>query len=410
MTRLVIVGSGMAAAKLLEELAARSQEGQGSDFRITVIGDEPLSSYNRILLSSVLCGDKTADQLSLLDNDWYRRHRIEMRTGERVTAVDTAGKTLATDSGTTIAWDKLVFATGSRPHFPVIDGIHADNVMGFRTLGDLEKLSDMAPAHKRALVVGGGLLGLEAAHGLQALGLRVTLVHRRQWLMNRQLDRAAGQLLQEKLEERGMAFAMGVEPDAILTTTADGQQQVATGVSLSDRRALEASLVLFAAGIQPNTELARQAGIVCKKGILVDERLQTEVPDIYALGECCQIGEQTFGLVAPVWRQAEVLAANLTGNNEARYRHREAPTRLKVSGIDLFSAGETDGDQHQLTVDRQAGVYRRLILRDNKIVGAILLGDRTGSAWYGELIDNGTDISPFRPWLIFGREYCQIAP
>lgn len=409
MTRLVIVGSGMAAARLLEELVARRREGEGADYRITVIGDEPLSSYNRILLSSVLCGDKTADQLSLLENDWYRRNRIEIRAGERVTAVDIACKTLATDSGATIAWDKLVFATGSRPHFPEIDGIHADNVMGFRTLGDLEKLVEMAPVHKRAVVVGGGLLGLEAAHGLQALGLQVTVVHRRQWLMNRQLDRAAGQLLQEILKERGMAFAMGVEPDAILTTPADGKRQVTNGVSLSDGCTLDASLVLFAAGIQPNTGLARQARIPCIKGILVDDRLQTKVPDIYALGECCQIGEQTFGLVAPVWRQAEVLAANLTGDREVRYCHKEAPTQLKVSGIDLFSAGKTDGDQHQLIVDRQAGVYRRLILRNDKIVGAILLGDRAGGAWYGELIDNGTDIGPFRPWLIFGREYCQPA-
>jgi len=398
--RLVIIGSGMAAARLLEILAER-----GSAFAITVIGAEMQPSYNRILLSSVLCGDNSEGDLPLLTESWYRQQGVALITGGPAVNVDPWGRWVTTRSGRCIPWDKLVFATGSRAHIPDIPGVCAEGVLGFRGLADLDTIRRRAGAGGPAVVVGGGLLGLEAAHGLNALGMEVTLVHRQPLLMNRQLDGEAAEQLRELLARRGIRFALGASPRAV---TSDGQR--ATGVALDDGRCLAAELVLFAAGIDANTELAAAAGIPCDRAIVADPLLRTGVDGIFALGECCQIDGRTFGLVAPVWQQAEVLAAVLDNQPTPGYCHREVATQLKVSGVDLYAAGAMpfpEGAHSLVLRDRQRGIYRRLVISGNRLVGAILLGDRSAGNWYGELIDSGADISGIRSRIMFGPEFCR---
>jgi nitrite reductase (NADH) large subunit len=396
--RLVIIGSGMAAARLLESL-----DEQKAGFDITVIGEEPQSSYNRILLSSVLCGEKGPRELPLLSPEWYRARRINLITGQAVTSVDIEGRRVYTAHGHIIDYDRLVFATGSRAHIPQVSGIDADGVLAFRSLTDLDRIRELAASSKRVVVVGGGLLGLEAAHGLDSLGLQVTVVHRRGWPMNRQLDREAGQLLQSQLEVRGIRFAMNASPERLQAS--EGRVR---GVVLDNGLELKAGMALFAAGIEPNSELAGDAGLECRRAIVVDRYLQTSVKHIYALGECCQIGERTFGLVAPVRQQADILAANLTGKPGEGYRHLDTPTRLKVSGIDLYSAGRhgaAANAEEQVLRDPGAGVYRRLFFDRDRLVGAILLGDCSGGRWYDELIKSRQAVGAQRPWLVFGPDY-----
>ena len=396
--KLVIIGSGMATAKLLELLDER-----GADFHITVIGEEPQSSYNRILLSSILSGDKAEADAVLLDNHWYHSRNVTLRTGERVAAVDTDKGGVVTERGEYIPYDRLVFATGSRAMIPDIDGTDADGVMGFRSLSDLDALRGMATNGGRAVVVGAGLLGLEAAHGLNLLGMEVTVVHRNAWPMNRQLDAEAGELLHQLLEARGIRFAMNVSPATVNT-----QAGKVTGIALSDGAELAADLVLFAAGIVPRDELARAAGIHCRGAIAVNEFLQTSTENVYALGECCEIDGRTFGLVAPVYEQAACLADLLSGRPTAGYCHRETPTQLKVSGVELFSAGRLPFPEHttsQVVRSPRQGVYRRLVFDGDRLVGAVLLGDRSGGVWFDELIRSGESVAAVRPWMMFGRQF-----
>lgn len=397
--RLLIVGSGMAAARLLEELAARDCADE-----ITVVGEEPDPSYNRILLSSMLCGEKTPAELPLLDRQWYRAHGVLLLTGEAVTRVDVLARVAWTSRSRRIRFDRLVFATGARGHLPVIPGVASERVLAFRTLQDLAALRRLAVPGEPAVVVGGGLLGLEAAHGLAALGLAVTVVHRQPYPMNRQLDPQAGALLQQQLERRGIRFALGASPVSV-----GSLQGAVASVRLDDGRSLPARLVVFAAGIAPNVEVAATAGVPCGRAIRVDRWLRTGVPAIHALGECCEMEGRGFGLVAPVWRQAQVLADVLTGRASAGFAHVEDPVQLKVSGIELFSAGAMPfpaDAESQVLQDAARGIYRRLVFAGGKLVGAILLGDRRGGSWYGELIAAGQDVSVLRPRLIFGREFC----
>ncbi len=398
--KLVIIGSGMATARLLEALAERE-----ADFSITVVGEEPRGSYNRILLSSVLSGDKTVADLALLDGDWYRDQGINLVTGHAVTRVDLTQRLLVTEGGLEIAFDRLVFATGSRARVPDIPGATAPGVQAFRSLADLEAMQKQATPGRPAVVIGGGLLGLEAAHGLKELGMEVTVVHRRAWPMNRQLDEEAGELLRQQLETQGMRFALDATPVAVRLNS-HGR---AGGVELDDGQILRGDLVVFAAGITPNAELAGDAGIPCDRAIVVDEHLRATKEGIYALGECCEIDGRTFGLVAPVWRQADILADTLAGRPGEGYRHLDAPTQLKVSGIDLYSAGQITFDdtcQNQILRDKKSGIYRRLVYKGDRLVGAILLGDRSGGPWYGDLIESGEPVGDRRPWLIYGPEYC----
>lgn len=400
--KLLIVGSGMAAARLLSALAERR-----TACDITVIGEEPQASYNRILLSSILCGENSEEELSLLDSSWYDTHGIQLHTGDRVVSVDIPGKSVSTESGKQFHFDKLVFATGSKARVPGLPGSEARGVMGFRSLADLARIRLCAEKGCRAVVVGAGLLGLEAAHGLHALGADVTVVHRNAHPMNRQLDTEAGELLQQQLENRGIEFVMNVSPVGL--SEENGR---VTGVGLSDGSYLAADMVLFAAGIEPRMEVARAAGIDCNRAIIADRFLRTSEEHVYALGECCEIEGRTFGLVAPVYDQAECLADILCDKPTTGYTYRETPTQLKVSGIDLFSAGalpfEAD-TASQLLRNPSRGIYRRLVFAGDRLVGAILLGDRSGGVWYDELIQSGKSVADIRPWIMFGKAFSEAA-
>jgi nitrite reductase (NADH) large subunit len=395
---ILIVGSGMAAARLLEELAER-----GCAEPITVVGAEPDASYNRIQLASVLCGSVRADQIALLDPDWYRRHGVRLILNDAVAAIDPADRVATTAAGRRLRFDRLVFATGARAHVPAAPGTDARGVLTFRSLTDLRNIRAAATSGAPAVVIGGGLLGLEAAHGLASLGLDVTVVHRHAGLMNRQLDREGGEVLQRLLERRGIRFAMGAAPEAF-----DALDAHVSAVRLDSGLRLRARLVVLAAGIDPECGLARSAGIRCGRAIVVDARMRTSAEEVYALGECCEFRGQTVGLVAPAWRQAAVLADVLTGHPTATYEHADAPAVLKVSGIEVFAAGArvTPPDaEEQVLRDEVSGIYRRLVLHRGRLVGAVLVGDRSGSSWYGDLIARGQDVSELRGSLMFGAAF-----
>ena len=369
--RLVIIGNGIAAVRLVESLLARDAD----RYAITLIGDEPQPAYNRILLSPVLSGETSSDATRLHDAAWYQQHGIRLLTGERVNSVDLAGRTLTT-THQQLAWDALVFATGSLPAFPPLPGIDLPHVVGFRTMGDVEQLLTLEGP---TVVLGGGLLGVEAAAALRLRGSDVTLVHRHGWLMEQQLDEVAGGLLADSLRARGIHCELASGLTAIEPDT----------VTLADGRRLPAGRVVIATGVRPQIALAQASGLACQRGILVDGWLRTNAPGVSALGECCEIEGRTWGLVAPCLQQADVLAARLMGEDVEPFRYADRGTRLKVTGIDLFSAGEVQGGpgcQTLTTLDPLAHHYRRLLLRDGKVVGTLLYGDVTpANAWLASL-------------------------
>lgn len=376
---LLVVGNGMAATRLLEELLRRAPK----RYRITVVGAEPEPGYNRVLLSPLLAGDSSESEVITHDRDWYRERGITLHCGDPVTALCTRTRMAHTASGRELAWDRLVLATGARAARPALPGIQLGNVIGLRTLADARWLGQRALQGGRAIVAGGGLLGLEAACALQSRGMQVTVLQRGPWLMNRQLDAEAGVLLAERLAGRGVLSRCGARMAALLGAGA------VSAVELEDGSRLGCELVVLAAGIEPETELARSAGLACERGICVDPWLRSSVEDVHALGECCQIGQELFGLVAPVYRQAQVLAAVLSGESVAGYRSDPAPTRLKVSGLEVFSAGEVAGAGEARSLawrDPVAGHYRRLWIRAGRLVGAVLLGDtRDGNRYFDRI-------------------------
>ena len=399
----------MAADRLLEclsELPAR--------FSILVIGEESEPAYNRIMLSSVLAAEKTAEQIQLKDPDWYRQNSIEILYGDPVTSIDPNNFRVTTVSGRSISYDKLVFATGARASLPEVPGNTDPAVSCFRNMKDVARLIQQSKSIKTAVIVGGGLLGLEAAHGLNLAGVKVHLVHRRCYLMNRQLDQRAGQILQDQLQQRGIEFHMGREPQTILPA-ANSQPGVAATLILDNDKCIATDLIIFAAGITPNKELAEAAGIDCNRAICVDDYMQTSANDIYAIGECAEHRGRTIGLVAPAKAQAQVLADNLLGN-KTPYKYQETSTHLKVSGIEMFSAGRVESnpeedsrsqDAESLQIeDPEFGVYRRLRIANNRLTSAVLLGDKRSGSWYEQLIEDQQDISELGPEIIFGRDYC----
>lgn len=395
MQRLVITGSGMATARLLTQLAARSH-----DYQVEVIGAEPQPSYNRILLSALLAGEKSPADLALLDGQWYADHGIDLHTGEAVTELDVAARHLQTSSGRRVAFDRLVLATGSRPFLPPVPGLEATDVLVFRSQADLDRIRGAAASASRAVIIGGGLLGLEAAHGLIRLGLSVTVVNREEWLMPRQLDAAAAQVLQQTLAARGMQFRLGTVPIQVLR-----EHDAIVGVLLQTQERLDCDLLLVAAGIVPECELARGAGVPCRRGILVNEHMETSLPGIYALGECCEVAGQTFGLVAPVNAQAEVLAAVLCGDHHAAFHYRETPTRLKLAGVEVISAGSLPfsvESESQIVLDRHHGIYRRLVFQHGSLAGFVLVGDGSFSALYGDRVAPAILGDDARGSLMFG--------
>lgn len=394
--KLVLIGNGMAGARTLEELLKLAPE----SYDITVIGAEPHPNYNRIMLSPVLAGEKSIDDIVLNDLIWYADNNIALKTGDAVTRIDRVAREVITESGEEVAYDRLLIATGSNPFIIPVPGHNKEGVIGFRDIADVDAMVATSRIFKNAVVIGGGLLGLEAANGLMKNGMNVTVVHLMDTLMERQLDKPAAALLKTSLEARGMKFLMEAQ-----TTEITGVERV-QGVKLADGSEIEADLVVMAVGIRPSMTLAQDAGIYCERGIVVSDTMQTFDPRVYAVGECVQHRGTCYGLVAPLFEQAKVAANHLANLGVARYEGSVTSTKLKVTGIDLFSAGEfneSDGDETLLLQDAGSGSYKKLVLRDNRIKGAVMYGDTLDGTWYFQLLREGTDVSAFRNTILFGQ-------
>ena len=396
-SRLVLVGNGMAGVRTLEELLKIAPDLH----EITVFGAEPHPNYNRILLSPVLAGEQTLEQIVLNPLDWYREHGITLHLGKAVTAVDRTRRIVRTADGTEAVYDRLLLATGSTPVILPLPGKGLDGVIGYRDIADTQAMIDAATTHRHAVVIGGGLLGLEAANGLRARGMEVTVLHLMPWLMERQLDETAARLLQQSLEARGLRFELQAQTEALI-----GEGRV-RAVRLKDGRELPADLVVMAAGIRPNTALAERIGLHCQRGIAVTDTLQTVTdPRIYAVGECAAHRGVAYGLVAPLFEQAKVCATHLAQFGIGRYTGSQTSTKLKVTGVDLFSAGNFGGGpgtEEIVLSDPFGGVYKKLVLQGDRLVGACLYGDTVDGSWYFKLLREGRSVSDLRDKLMFGE-------
>ena len=396
--RLVVVGNGMAGMRTVEELLKLAPE----MYDITVFGSEPHGNYNRILLSPVLAGEKTIDDIMLNERDWYAEHGITLNAGSEVVTVDRKKSEVVTADGATAPYDRLLLATGSTPLMLSLPGIDLPGVVSFRDIHDVDVMLEAAAKGGKAVVVGGGLLGLEAANGLMKQGMDVAVVHLMGLLMERQLDEVAAAMLRASLEERGLKFRMPAETEAVL-----GAGRV-EAVRFTDGSEIEADLLVMAVGIRPNVRLAEKAMIHCERGVVVGDTMQTFDPKIYAVGECVQHRSRTYGLVAPLFEQARVCANHLAEIATSTYRGSVTSTKLKVTGIDLFSAGDflgADGTEEIVFKDAGRGSYKRLILKDDRIKGAVLYGDTIDSAWYFDLMRDGADISALREHMLFGQAH-----
>ncbi len=401
--RLVLVGNGMAGVKTLEELLRHTPD----RYDITVFGAEPHGNYNRILLSPVLSGEMTLQDIVLNDFDWYAQRGITLHTGRRVVEIDRVRRTVRADDGTCAPYDRLLLATGSVPFVPPVPGRELPGVVAYRDIADTEAMIEAAGRFRHAVVVGGGLLGLEAANGLVQRGMEVTVVHLAEWIMERQLDRSAAALLQASLEARGIRFRLGASTRA-LTAGPDGR---VAALHLSDGTELPAALVVMSAGIRPNTVLAESARLHCDRGVVVTDTLQTVTdPRIYAVGECANHRGTAYGLVAPLFEQARVCANHLAGFGIGRYAGSVTSTKLKVTGVDVFSAGDFGGGEgcdEIVLSDPAGGVYKKLVLKDDRLAGAVLVGDTADGAWYFELLREGRDVAALRDHLMFGQGFAQ---
>jgi len=396
--KLVLVGNGMAGVRTLEELLKIAPE----KYDITVFGAEPYGNYNRILLSPVLAGEKTIDDIMLNTLEWYEENNITLHTGKKVINIDRKARRVIADDGTEESYDRLLLATGSNPFIIPVPGHDKDGVIGFRDIHDVDTMLDSAKSDKSAVVIGGGLLGLEAANGLMLQGMTVTVVHLMNTLMERQMDPVSGEMLKQELEAKGLNFLMGAQTEEIL-----GDERV-TGVRFKDGAEISADLVVMAAGIRPNIELAERIGLHAERGIVVNDTMQTFDPKIYSVGECVQHRGETYGLVAPLFEQAKVCANHLAEYGIGLYEGSVTSTKLKVTGVDLFSAGDFIGDESTEEIvmkDAANGVYKKVVLKDNKIHGAVMYGDTVDGAWYFQLLRDQTDVSDFRESLMFGQAH-----
>ena len=394
--KLVIIGAGMASGRVIETLV----ETDPTAYDITLFNAEPRGNYNRIMLSPVLSGEKTYEEIVTHDDDWYAQHGVTCRFGEHVVGIDRTRKVVTGQNGE-VPYDKLIIATGSAPFIIPVQGKDLPGVITYRDLDDTNAMIDAAQKGGKAVVIGGGLLGLEAAAGLAERGMEVTVLHLMGHLMERQLDEAAGYLLRRDLEKRGITIMTQASTAAIL-----GEDRV-EGVMLEDSTGLEADLVVMAVGIRPETRLATDAGIEVARGIEVNAQMQTSDPDIYAVGECVEYDGHLFGLVAPLYDQARVLAKTLLGEPDA-FVVKDIATKLKVTGCDLFSAGDfADGPGREDIVfrDPARGVYKRLVIEGDRLVGAVMYGDTADGNWFFGLIKDGTEIDEMRDTLIFGPAY-----
>jgi len=396
--KLVLVGNGMAGMRAIEELLELAPD----LYDITVFGAEPHGNYNRILLSPVLASEKTIADIMLNTREWYDERRIRLIAGDEVVKIDRARRRVIAASGVEAPYDRLILATGSNPVVLPLPGKELPGVVTYRDIADVDKMISAARDFKHAIVIGGGLLGLEAAYGLQKRGMKVTVVHLLPTLMERQLDPAAGDLLRRSLEARGLEFRMPAQTKEIV-----GDERV-RAVRFGDGTELPADLVVMAVGIRPNAALAKASGLACERGVLVSDTMQTFDPRIYALGECVQHRGACYGLVAPLFEQAKVLANHLAEFGIGCYAGSQTSTKLKVTGIDLFSAGDFSGgaDTEELVFkDAARGVYKKIVVKDDKIRGAVLYGDTVDGAWYFQLLREGTPIADFRESLLFGQAH-----
>jgi nitrite reductase (NADH) large subunit len=394
---LVVVGNGMAAARLVDELAKVAL----GRYAIAVIGDEPRLAYNRVLLSSVLAGETASHDIELRPAGWWRDRGVTLKYGCVATEIDVGRRELKIAHEESISFSKLVLATGSAALRLNVSGADLAGVHTFRDSRDVDLLLTLAAQKKRVVVVGGGLLGLEAAYGLAKAGASVTLIHLMDRLMERQLDAPAADLLKSLVERKGIQILLNANTARIL-----GETRV-EGIELTDGRRIDADAVIFAAGIRPNTALAKDAGIAVNRGVVVDDHLQSATPDVFALGECAEHRGICYGLVEPAYEQARVLARHLAGGDVA-YGGSVVATNLKVSGVGVFSAGDflgAEGSEAILLSDLKRGTYKKLVIADGRLTGAVLVGDTTDALWYLELIRGRAPIAQIRSDMMFGRAF-----
>ncbi|MEQ1368405.1 nitrite reductase small subunit NirD [Acinetobacter schindleri] len=397
--KLVLVGNGLAGMRCLEDLLDMAPD----RYEITVIGEEPWGNYNRIMLSPVLSGEKTIDDIMLHPHAWYADKGIRLIAGDPAVRIDRPRKHVYTEKGEVISYDRLILATGSKPFVPPIPGSDLKGVLSFRDIYDVNSMLDYCKTRKNAVVIGGGLLGLEAAYGLKQQGMNVTVLHLMDRIMDRQLDSKASQMLKTAIEQKGITILTAANTECLF-----GEEGHVTQVKLKDGTVLDADLVVFAVGIRPNMTLAQSAGLRCNRGVLVNDTMQTFDPSIYAVGECIEHRGQTFGLVEPLWGQAFICASHLAEHGSLTFKAPTVPTQLKVSGCDVFSAGdfEPKEDFEDIVLnDEKRQIYKRIIIQKDRVIGAVLFGDTEDGAWYAELITDQTPITSIRNKLLFGRDF-----
>ena len=408
---LVIIGNGMATGRLLDEIIKRTP----NKYQITVIGKEHFGSYNRIMLSAVLAGDATIDSIMQKPPAWYKDHDINFLSGSLVTHINKETKVVELASLVHINYDELIIATGSRTATIPAKNQDIEGIFNFRDIADTQKIQAFANQEnvgsKQAIVIGGGLLGLEAAYGLAISGVEVTLVHRNKWLLNRQLDKVSGNMLQSIMEQKNITFALGHEVasfEHIVECNLAGNQKILSGVTLTSGEFISAQMAVIATGITPNKELAETASIDVERAILVNDYMQTSDASISALGECCEHNRATFGLVDPIWSQCITLAERLCNNVKKPFQNAPVPTKLKVSGVQLFSAGDveaSEGSQCFTLLDKKALIYRKIITKNGKISGVVLFGDVSSGMAYFELMQQQTAVNYMMPELLIGDEF-----
>jgi nitrite reductase (NADH) large subunit len=399
--RLVVIGNGMAGMRTVEEILARAP----GMFEITVFGAEPHPNYDRIMLSPLLAGDKSFEQIILNTREWYAENGIRLIAGEHVDWIDRKARIVRGAKGSEAPYDVLLLATGSNPFVLPLPGAAREGVMTFRNAADVEDMLAVAKPGRNAVVIGGGLLGLEAAHGLNLRGMNVSVVHLMPTLMERQLDASAAHLLERALTARGMVIHTAANTEAFLGDDEEDESGPVRAVRLKDGTVIPADLVVMAVGIRPNAGLARAVGLACDRGVIVDDAMASSDPAIFAVGECIEHRKQVYGLVAPIWDMAKVAADHVTGVARSAFEPVAAGTRLKVSGIEMFSAGAFMGDKSTEDVvlrDASRGIYKRLVLRDNRLVGVVCFGDARDAGWYFQLLRDGADLGELRDTMIFG--------
>ncbi|WP_151739027.1 MULTISPECIES: nitrite reductase small subunit NirD [unclassified Acinetobacter] len=398
--RLVLIGNGLAGMRCLEDLLDMAPD----RYEVTVIGEEPWGNYNRIMLSPVLSGEKTIEDIMLHPPKWYDDKSIKFIAGDKAVKIDRPRKVVYTEKGKTVDYDRLILATGSAPFIPPVQGVDLKGVLTFRDIYDVNTMIEYCDSKTNAVVIGGGLLGLEAAYGLKQRGMNVTVLHLMDRIMERQLDGRASQLLRHSIEQKGIHIITEANTEALIGDENGHVKQI----RLKDGTVLDADLVVFAVGIRPNIALAQSAGLRCNRGVLVNDTMQTFDPSIYAVGECIEHRGQTFGLVEPLWGQAFICATHLAEHGSLTFKAPTVPTQLKVSGVDVFSAGnfEPKDDYEDIILnDEKRQIYKRIIIQSDRVIGAVLFGDTEDGMWYAELIADQTPVSSFRNKLLFGRDF-----